>query len=169
MDDDRIINEWLISLNEDMKKQERKILLFLDNCTVHNNPPPLTNIELQFFPRNTTSKLQPLDQCIIKNCKTFYRQEVVKNVLECIESEQTPNISVLPAMIFVDKAWKKVAPSTILKCFKKLGFTIEIQETENGQSNIEPIQWNSLPTQENVPFTDYVNVNEDVAVWGSSL
>jgi len=161
-----LFNEWLFSLNEDMKKQERKILLFLDNCTVHNNPPTLINIELQFFPPNTTSKLQPLDQGIIKNFKTFYRQEVVKNVLECIESEQTPNISVLTAMIFVDKAWKKVAPSTILKCFKKSGFTIEIQETENDQLNIESIQWNSLPTQENVSFTDYVNVDEDVAVWG---
>lgn len=68
-------------------------------------------------------------------------------------------------MIFVDKAWKKVAPSTILKCFKKSGFTIEIQETENDQLNIKLIQWNSLPTQENVSFTDYVNVDEDVAVW----
>jgi len=67
-------------------------------------------------------------------------------------------------MIFVDKAWKKVAPSTILKFFKKSGFTIEIQETGNDQLNIESIQWNSLPTQENVSFTDYVNVDEDIAV-----
>lgn len=49
-----LFNEWLVSLNEDIKKQKRKILLFLDNCTVHNNPPFLTNIELQFFPPNTT-------------------------------------------------------------------------------------------------------------------
>jgi len=84
--------------------------------------------------------------------------------LECIGSEQTPNISVLTAMIFVDKALKNVAPSTILKCFKKSEFTIEIQKIENDQLNIEPIQWNSLPTQENVSFTDYVNVDEDVAV-----
>ncbi|XP_008189539.1 tigger transposable element-derived protein 4-like [Acyrthosiphon pisum] len=38
-----LFNEWLFSLNEDMKKQERKMLLFLDNCTVHNNPPPTFN------------------------------------------------------------------------------------------------------------------------------
>ncbi|XP_025419459.1 tigger transposable element-derived protein 6-like [Sipha flava] len=69
-------------------------------------------------------------------------------------------------MIFIDKAWKKVVPSTILKCFKKSGFTKKIQETENDQLNIESIQWNSLPTQENVSFTDYVNIDEDVAVWG---
>lgn len=75
-------------------------------------------------------------------------------------------ISVLTAMIFVNKSWKKVALSTILNCFKKSGFTINIQETENNQLNFKPIQWNSLPTQENVSFTDYVNVNEDFAVWG---
>jgi len=91
-----------------MKKQERKILLFLDNCTVHYKPPPLTNIVLQFFTPNTRSKFQPLDRGIIKNFKAFYRQEVVNNVLECIESDQTSNINVLAAMIFVDKAWKKV-------------------------------------------------------------
>jgi hypothetical protein len=47
-----------------------------------------------------------------------------------------------------------------------LRFTIEIQKTENDQLNIESIQWNSLPTQKNISFTDYVNVDEDVAVWG---
>lgn len=48
----QLFNEWLVSLNKDMKKQERKILLFLNNCTVHNNPPPLTNIELQGIIKN---------------------------------------------------------------------------------------------------------------------
>ncbi|GFW82733.1 tigger transposable element-derived protein 6 [Trichonephila clavipes] len=36
-----LFNEWLISLNSDMKREKRHILLFLDNCTVHNNAPPL--------------------------------------------------------------------------------------------------------------------------------
>ncbi|GFV50387.1 tigger transposable element-derived protein 6 [Trichonephila clavipes] len=55
-----LFNEWLISLNSDMKREKRHILLFLDNCTVHNNAPPLSNVKLQFFPPNSTSKLQPL-------------------------------------------------------------------------------------------------------------
>ncbi|GFW71693.1 tigger transposable element-derived protein 6 [Trichonephila clavipes] len=36
-----LFNEWLVSLNSDMKIEKRRILLFLDNCTVHNNAPPL--------------------------------------------------------------------------------------------------------------------------------
>lgn len=43
------INEWLTSVNSDMKKEKRKILLFLDNCTVHNNSPPLDHVKLIFF------------------------------------------------------------------------------------------------------------------------
>ncbi|GFV68422.1 tigger transposable element-derived protein 6 [Trichonephila clavipes] len=60
-----LFNEWLVSLNSDMKREKRHIILFLDNCTVHNNAPPLSNVKLQCFPPNSTSKLQPLDQGII--------------------------------------------------------------------------------------------------------
>ncbi|GFW20781.1 tigger transposable element-derived protein 6 [Trichonephila clavipes] len=56
-----LFNEWLVSLNSDIKKEKRHILLFLDNCPVHNNAPPLSNGKLQFSPPNSTSKLQPLD------------------------------------------------------------------------------------------------------------
>ncbi|GFU97726.1 tigger transposable element-derived protein 6 [Trichonephila clavipes] len=66
-----LFNEWFISLNSDMKREKRHILLFFDNCTVHNNAPPLSNVKLQFFPPNSTSKLQPLDLGIIHNFKKF--------------------------------------------------------------------------------------------------
>lgn len=67
-----------------MKREKRKILLFLDNCTVHNSPPTLSNVEVYYFPPNTTSKLQPLDQGIIHNFKTLYRKEIVKIILKSI-------------------------------------------------------------------------------------
>ncbi|KAE9528600.1 hypothetical protein AGLY_012175 [Aphis glycines] len=54
-------NEWLETLNNDMRKQHRKIIIFVDNCTAHNNPPTLSNVRIEFLPANTTSKLQPLD------------------------------------------------------------------------------------------------------------
>ncbi|GFW17687.1 tigger transposable element-derived protein 6 [Trichonephila clavipes] len=44
-----LFNEWLVSLNSDIKREKRHILLFLDSCTVHNNAPPLSNVKLQFF------------------------------------------------------------------------------------------------------------------------
>ncbi|GFS86403.1 tigger transposable element-derived protein 6 [Trichonephila clavipes] len=118
-----LFNEWLVQLNSDMKREKRHILLFLDNCTVHNNAPPLSNVKLQFSPPNSTSKLQPLDQGIIHNFKTFYRREVVKSVFYNLENQQNvTTISILTALIMIDKAWRAVTPWTIHSCFKKSGF-----------------------------------------------
>ncbi|GFR32359.1 uncharacterized protein TNCT_120401 [Trichonephila clavata] len=46
-----LFNELLVSLNMDMKSQERHILLL---------SPPLSNVELHLSSPNSTSKLQPL-------------------------------------------------------------------------------------------------------------
>ncbi|GFW55203.1 tigger transposable element-derived protein 6 [Trichonephila clavipes] len=105
------------------KREKRHILLFLDNYTVHNNAPPLSNVKFQFFPPNATSKLQPLDQGIINNFKTLYRREGVKSVLDNLENQQNvTTISILTAMIMIDKTWRAVTPLTINSCFKKSGF-----------------------------------------------
>lgn len=162
-----LFNEWLMTLDADMKKQKRKILLFLDNCTVHNNPPPLVNVKLHYFPPNTTSKLQPLDQGIIHNFKTFYRHEIVKMFLECLDNNENPSTTVLTAMLFVDKAWNSVTSTTISNCFKKSGFKSSLQETQvNEDISILPRLWESLCLQ-TVSFNDYVQVDENIAVCGS--
>jgi hypothetical protein len=50
----------------------------INNCTAHNDIPELNAIKVQFLPANLTSKLQQLDQGIIKNFKTLYRKESCK-------------------------------------------------------------------------------------------
>ncbi|XP_050522274.1 tigger transposable element-derived protein 4-like [Daktulosphaira vitifoliae] len=42
-------NEWLETLNNDMQKQRRKIIIFVDNCTAHNNLSTLSNVRIEFF------------------------------------------------------------------------------------------------------------------------
>ncbi|GFX11453.1 hypothetical protein TNCV_2818871 [Trichonephila clavipes] len=75
--------------------------------------------ETSIFP----SKLQPLDQGIIHNFKTFYRSEVVKGVLDSLENQQNvTTISLLTALIIIEEAWIAVTPLTIHSCFKKSGF-----------------------------------------------
>ncbi|GFV54638.1 tigger transposable element-derived protein 6 [Trichonephila clavipes] len=165
-----LFNEWLVSLNSDMKREKRHILLFLDNCTVHNNAPPLSNMKLQFFPPNSTSKLQPLDQGIIHNFKTFYRHEVVKSVLDNQENQQhVTTISILTALIMIDKAWRAVTPLTIHNCFKKSGFpSPNLVDMDNTLTEFkaEPSLWEALPEQDLI-FDDYVLVDTDIAVWGA--
>ena len=61
-----LFTEWIYSLSYEMQCQQRKILLFLDNAPSHPKDVKLTHIKVLFFPANSTSKLQPLDQGIIQ-------------------------------------------------------------------------------------------------------
>ena len=66
-----IMNEILTDLNRKLSKEERHILLLLDNATSHD--PALrdrfSNIRVLFLPKKTTSRLLPLDAGIKKNSK----------------------------------------------------------------------------------------------------
>ena len=75
-----IFEKWLEQLDLKFEKQKRKILLFIDNCSAHSVP-QLRNIKVIFFPANTTSVLQPMDQGVIKNLKHFYRRDVILKIL----------------------------------------------------------------------------------------
>lgn len=67
-----LFEDWLININNQIRHQKRKILLFIDNCPAHDIIPNLDSVKVQFLPLNTISKLQPLDQGIIHNFKTLY-------------------------------------------------------------------------------------------------
>ncbi|GFY01538.1 tigger transposable element-derived protein 6 [Trichonephila clavipes] len=164
-----LFNEWLVALNSAMKIEKRHIHLFLDNCTVHKIAPPLSNVKLQFFPPNSTSKLQALDQGIMHKLKTFYRREVVKSVLDNIENQQNvTTISFLTALIMIDKAWGAVTPLTIHSCFKKSGFPSPnlVDVTIHSLNLMLNHPFGKLPEQD-LTFDDYVLVDTDIAVWGA--
>ena len=67
-----IFEEWLLKLDKKFCKQNRKMLLFIDNCTANNSISLIENVKVIFFPPNMTSVFQPIDQGIIKNFKHFY-------------------------------------------------------------------------------------------------
>jgi hypothetical protein len=66
-----IFFNWLGKLNADFRKKRQRILLLLDNATVHSLEEGFTfsNITLHFFPANTTAHLQPCDAGIIYSIK----------------------------------------------------------------------------------------------------
>lgn len=47
-----LFTELLLNIDLDMKKPNRKILMFVDNCTAHNNIPHLESIKLKFLLSN---------------------------------------------------------------------------------------------------------------------
>jgi len=74
-----IFSEFCVKWDKQLKRQKRKILLLLDNCTAHpQSIPNLTQIKIVFLPPNTASVIQPMDAGIVKNMKHFYRKEVLK-------------------------------------------------------------------------------------------
>ncbi|CAF1288191.1 unnamed protein product [Adineta ricciae] len=78
-------SKWLEDLDTSMRKQKRHILLFLDNVPVHPQDIQLENIKLKFCPPNSTAKIQPLDQGIIRAFKAYYRRFLVKHIYKAIE------------------------------------------------------------------------------------
>ncbi|XP_052696591.1 tigger transposable element-derived protein 4-like [Crassostrea angulata] len=110
-----------------MVRQKRKILLYLDNAPSHLKI-NLSNIKLQFSPANTTSKLQPMDQGIIQTLKLKFRNRQLKKMVREMDhsskcgSEILKIISLLDAIYWIDRSWKEVETSTIVKCFKRCGF-----------------------------------------------
>ena len=66
---------WLKKVNRIMVKKQRNILMFIDNAPSHPSTLNLSNVRLQFFPPNTTSKSQPMDQGIIQAMKLKFRKK----------------------------------------------------------------------------------------------
>ena len=115
---------WLKSLNNKFRRQNRKILLFVDNCSAHPDI-QLSNIKLKFLPPNTTSKLQPCDAGIIQTLKANYRIQLVNHILwhinECASaSELAKSVTVLDAMKMGQKGLGLYVAQNNCKVFYKL-------------------------------------------------
>ena len=80
-----IFLQWVKDWDIALIRENRKILPLIDNCPTHPKIKSLKNIRLEFLPANTTSLIQPLDQGIIKNVKTFYRKELVQMIISIID------------------------------------------------------------------------------------
>ena len=53
--------------------EKKKVALIIDNCPANLTIDNLKSIELIFLPLNTTSKLQPTDQGVIRSLKAYYK------------------------------------------------------------------------------------------------
>lgn len=122
--------DWLSKWNQRLLKQKRHILLLIDNAPCHMVEEEYSNIKVVFLPPNTTSKIQPLDQGIIRVTKCHYRKMICEMYLEGIQNEQEAKeimraIDFVVACQTIVKAWDEVKEPFITRCFEKcLPFTI---------------------------------------------
>ena len=89
-----------------------------------------SNIKIVLLPKNTTSRLQPLDASIIRNFKVKYRKSLVKYVLSRINdnasAEIVQDVNILMVIWWVQRTWKDVTPSAVKRCFEKCGFRAKV-------------------------------------------
>ena len=116
-------------INRQMEVAKRKIILFMDNAPCH--PESLSkrysNIKVVFLPKNTASRLQPLDAGIIRNFKLKYCKKLLKVIISRINdnvkaTEIIQEVDVLKAISWIKSAWGEVSEETIVNCFKTCGF-----------------------------------------------
>ena len=115
------------NLNSKMKRENRHIILFLDNASCH--PSSLkgmfSNVQIEFLPKNTTSRTQPLDAGIIKTWKMYYKRKLLRHVASEIDGKKTASeivksVNLLMAIRWMVSAWEEVPSEVISKCFKKI-------------------------------------------------
>ena len=143
-----LFEEWVRELDRKFSAAKRKIALIIDNCTAHPHVEQLPSIELIFLPPNTTSHTQPMDQGVIRALKAKYRSLAVRKLIAALEKKNpVSTISILSAMVMLEKAWNAVSNKTFFNCFKKAGISaIEVERVLNDEDD---------------PFTGLDHIKED--------
>ena len=140
MDSD-IFTRWLKELDRKMIAEGRKITMIVDNCHAHPNVEGLQAVQLIFLRPNTTSKLQPVDQGVIRSLKAKYRSAVVKLYINRIESgQELPKISILDEMKFLVQARNRVTKDFVQNCFKRAGISKDAQAVEEIDDPFKSLQ-----------------------------
>ena len=93
----------------------RKALLLMDHCPAHPPAESLVSrdgkIITSFLPKNTTSKIQPLNQGVIMNFKANYRKNLLHEILE--------SDLALYMLYIAAESWAAVTPTAIANCWRK--------------------------------------------------
>ena len=146
-----------------------KVIPFLDDVTCHPESLQnhLTKIKLVFLPKNTTSRLQPLDAGIIRKFKLKHRKLLFRFVVSRVNDSQTASqvieeVQILRAILWLQTVWKSVTPEIIKNCFRKCGFDVENNcEVINDQIDAEFLElFDQLSSQTDID--EYIQFDIEV-------
>ncbi|GBN05842.1 Tigger transposable element-derived protein 4 [Araneus ventricosus] len=162
-----ICEKWVQKLDKRMIEECRKIALVFDNCPTHPKEisPKLKNDTVLYFPPNTTSKLESMDQGVIKKkFKIHYCKRIVPKVITALENNQSmPKINLWESISEISKAWNyDVTYRTIRKSFAKAGFFVS---NENSASTEDE---DDIPSEELqkmwLQLREKEEINDDVLI-----
>ena len=116
--DGKLFEEWLRQLDRKFAFEGRNVAFVIDNCLGHPQVDNLKAIKLSFLPPNTNSKIQPMDQGVIRSLKAKYRKNVVRKIIQSVDKKKIPpKISFLQGMQMLVSAWDPLSTQTIMNCF----------------------------------------------------
>jgi hypothetical protein len=115
-----IFRDWLEKFNESAKRENRKLLLFVDNASSHNNVEHLSNVQVLYLPPNTTGYLQPMDAGVIACFKRRYRRKQLDHAIDLDEAgvRDIFKVDQLRAMNWIKECWSQVPDDAIANCWK---------------------------------------------------
>ena len=164
-----IMSDVLKRLDRKMKMQSRNVVLFIDNTTSHRESieKNFSNIKLVFLPKNTTSRLQPLDAGIIRAFKLKYRKFLIRYVILRVDDNKRTSdiineIDNLKVISWVKSAWREVTSDTIKHCFEKFGFPTD-DYVATAQDSEEEFEMLFNEISENYSIDKYVEVDNTLA------
>ena len=159
----------LAPFNRKLIFEDRKVILFLDNATCHPESMigKFSQIKIVFLPKNTTSRLQPLDAGIIRNFKFKYRKRLVNYELSRIREDTSATqivkgVDVIMAIRWLQEAWKEVTNLTIKNYFEKCGIKGD-DELIEGQED-DDLEFEALVREltTDISAAEYANFDENV-------
>ena len=117
-------------------KDTKIVALIIDNCPAHPTINNLKSKELIFLPPNTMSKLQPMDQGVIRSLKAYDKALSLQRLVVAIDKgKDLPVFSIFAAMKMLDLARQNVKSSTIVNCFAKAGISKDQQKSAQSDDN----------------------------------
>jgi hypothetical protein len=115
-----VYQQWLLDFNERMQREERQVLLIVDNAPSHiHRGVPLSNVTVLKLPPNTTSLLQPMNQGVIANLKREYINMKTEVAVEhFLDGDKDPyRISLLEGIELCQDSWMSVQADAIKNCW----------------------------------------------------
>ena len=167
-----IFGVWLKTWNEKLAGQCHHILLLVDNAPSHMGDVQYSNIKIVFLPTNTTAKLQPLDQGIIRVGKLAYHKAITENVVAHTDAEKPDDSqNIMNSLNFVVAcenimpAWNHISEEAlIVKCFQKAGFIVSVPNHPEPEPAPDHNLWDNIQRalQINIPFEQYATADDNI-------
>ena len=116
------MTEWVKTLDSGIHRQNRSIVMIVNNCPAHPHATGLKAVTLVFLPPNSTSVTQSMDQGVIRSLKVNYRKRFVTKKLKMMDAVNVQAISILDALHMMKALWGDVKHSTIANCYRRAEF-----------------------------------------------